>query len=158
MALSEAAIARFWAKVANRGGDGCWEWTGSTNGKGYGHFRPGVGERASVHRFSYTLATGESADGKVVCHRCDNRRCVRPDHLFLGEHADNVRDRNEKERQARGVMVNTHKLTEDEVREARRDHGADPALSWRSLGRRYRVHDVTIRRAVLGLSWKHVAA
>ena len=148
-----AAISRLWRKV--RKGDGCWEWTGSTSSKGYGYFKPGPGERTSVHRFSYELATGQSAAGKVVCHRCDNRRCVRPDHLFLGTPADNHHDAVQKGRNARGVMVPTHKFTDEQVAAIREEH-ATGAIGYRPLARKYKVHRDTIWRLVSRKSWKHV--
>lgn len=85
---------RFWRKVVK--GPECWEWSGATNGsKGYGvMWAPEVGHsgRAYVHRVSYMLAFGPIADGMFVLHRCDNPKCVRPEHLFLGTNTDNMRD------------------------------------------------------------------
>lgn len=96
---------RFWAKV-DRESDpsGCWLWTAGVQNKewGYGAFmvhRDGQKRQVRAHRFSYELAYGPIPAGLFVCHRCDNPPCVRPDHLFLGTNADNVRDMVRKKRE-----------------------------------------------------------
>lgn len=88
-------VKRFWAKV--RKTDGCWEWTGSRDRKGYG--RLSIGSRLDgskrphgAHRIAWVLARGSIPNGLSVLHHCDNPRCVRPDHLWLGTIADNNRD------------------------------------------------------------------
>lgn len=77
-------------------GDGCWEWTAGADRKGYGTITVG-GRKVGAHRFSYRLFVGEPGE-LFVLHRCDNPICVRPDHLFLGTHADNMRDMRSKGR------------------------------------------------------------
>lgn len=95
----------FWAKV-NKDGPTlrpelgpCWEWTGY-RARGYGVMRRASLYRFQIatHRYSWMLANGPIPDGLLVCHRCDNPPCVRPDHLFLGTTADNTRDRDAKGR------------------------------------------------------------
>lgn len=84
---------RFWSKV--RKDDGCWEWTASVNRRGYGwlHFGGKVERKAlKAHRVSWEIHNGPIPDGLWVLHKCDNPRCVRPDHLFLGDRTDNMRD------------------------------------------------------------------
>lgn len=92
-------VARFWSHVDVSGE--CWVWLGCRNHRGYGLF--GVnGKCRSAHRVAYEIAHGIIPDGLFVLHRCDNPACVRPDHLWLGTHADNMNDRNVKGRTAKG--------------------------------------------------------
>lgn len=77
--------------------DGCWYWTGSIQTKGYGCFM-----NKTTHRLSYHTFKKQDPVGLNVCHSCDNRLCVNPDHLWLGTHADNILDKVKKGRQSRG--------------------------------------------------------
>lgn len=83
--------------------DGCWEWPGQRTSGGYGTLRKGGRDQSTAysHRLSYTINIGPIPEGMVVCHRCDNPPCCRPDHLFLGTQAENVADKIAKGRQPR---------------------------------------------------------
>jgi hypothetical protein len=90
---------RFWAKV-DKTGD-CWLWTARLNRKGYGEFRFVDGSTQLAHRVSWMLAYGAFSQ-RCVLHKCDVRRCVRPDHFFEGTKGDNNRDMYAKGRGFRG--------------------------------------------------------
>ncbi len=84
---------RFWRHVERT--STCWIWTSCLRG-GYGNFKTPT--TYSAHRASYELFKGAIPKGRLVCHSCDNRKCVNPDHLWLGSHEDNTRDAIQKKR------------------------------------------------------------
>lgn len=157
---------RFWSKVCIS--DGCWEWLAALDGRGYGKLL--IGSRSDnsrryvqAHRISFEIMNGPIPTGAVVCHRCDNKRCVRPSHLFVGSQAENVRDcvqkgrhgsRVKPHRVARGEANANAKLTAEIVRTMRaaRLHGMSVAL----LARAYDVSVPTVRAAISGKTWRHV--
>lgn len=116
-------LDRFEAKFIR--GDDCWEWTAAKHPFGYGNFWDGKGY-TTAHRVSYLLYVGEIPAGICVLHRCDNPACVRPDHLFLGTHQDNIADKIAKGR-ARGPRMfgeknPAAKITKGIVRDIRADN------------------------------------
>lgn len=140
----------FWLKVhVVRDESSCWEWIGTLK-DGYG--RTAKSERA--HRVSYELHHGPIPSGLFVCHRCDNRACVRPDHLFLGTNRDNVADMVAKGRQARGSQNAATKLTAADVIEVRRRYASGEAK--RALARRFGVDVKAICALLDGRTWAHV--
>jgi DNA modification methylase len=151
------AFERFWSKADKSGG--CWTWTASRDIQGYGRFALNAKKRnVYAHRLAWELANGPIPDGMHVLHYCDNPPCVRPAHLFIGSHADNMRDMAAKGRGSSNGQVGearyNAKLTDDIVREARelREQG------WRyvDLAARYGVGASSISAAVRGVKWSHV--
>lgn len=162
---------RFWLKVDKS--DDCWLWTAGTDRKGYGMFSVGgsrddAGRRRNsmvgAHRYSYQLANGPIPDhasfhGLCVLHRCDNPRCVNPEHLFLGTNEDNVKDMDRKGRRItstkRGSAHSQAILTEKQVREIHAKYQAG-GISQAALGREFGVSLATINHIMTGRLWAHL--
>jgi hypothetical protein len=162
MPLKPMPIAeRFW-RHANKADD-CWNWTAHRQPHGYGKFMVnGIGKWA--HRVAWELANGAIPTGMHVCHSCDNRSCVRPDHLFLGTPLDNQRDSVRKRRHIRGER-GSHILTERQVLEIlntkTRGGGrfaSSPHPTQRDLAARYGVCIRTIAAIKQGRIWAHLSS
>lgn len=88
---------RFWEKVERS--EGCWLWKGGTTGRtGYGRIMVRTGNQALAHRVAWEFTNGPIPNGLECLHRCDVPACVRPDHLFLGTHEENMQDASRKGR------------------------------------------------------------
>jgi len=140
---------RFWSRVNKT--DGCWEWTAS-GGRGYGLIKFNR-KTVLAHRLSYVIhhpLTIELLEHReiYVCHRCDNRKCVNPSHLFLGSPADNTADMNAKGR-------GTGKLTETQVREIRIKY-ANGGITQLQLALEYGVNQSNINRLIRRKRWFHI--
>lgn len=131
---------------------GCWNWAGSINGCGYGKFQIN-GRQALAHRASWAQHFGKIPFKMFVCHRCDNPRCVNPDHLFLGNAAANAADKQRKGRGNGGcVSQRGIKLTMSQAA-AIKD---DPRLH-REIAADYGVSRVTVTNIKNGRKWIHLA-
>lgn len=160
--VAKGNSARFWPKVASGEPDACWPWTGGRNsskaGYNYGSFGWADDDRTVArhrnmlaHHAAWRLTFGEPPPGQQVLHRCDNPPCCNPAHLFLGTIADNMVDRDQKERQARGEWHPKAKLTEELVRQIRTRNECCNVWALRLCLERQ-----TIYAVLRGKTWKHV--
>jgi len=147
---------RFWRFVSMPPEpNGCWLWIGTKLRSGYGifYFRGNV--RVRAHRMSYRLHFGEFDESMDVLHSCDNPSCVKPSHLYLGTHAQNMTDRDAKGRQARGRRNGSAKLTDDDVRLIRKLRTT--GLTHPQLAANYGVTKQTIAALLNGKTWRSIA-
>ena len=140
---------RFWDKVDKKEGDGCWEWQAAIAKTGYGVINVGR-KTTKAHRVSWELVNGSIPAGMMVCHKCDNRICVRPDHLFLGDSLANNLDMTLKERHGR--MRFTHSQVERirALYDRHRDH-----LSHERIAKWFGVSKATISHMMTGRNWRN---
>lgn len=136
---------RFWGHVLK--GDECWTWTRRINQNGYGIFKVNNAHGMSAHRVAWYYENGDIPDGMFVCHKCDNKICVRPSHLFIGTQADNMADMKAKRRSASGERSGVHKLTTAQVIEIR---SASPTIPTKQLALMFGVSDGHIRKIIRG--------
>lgn len=171
---SPSDLARFEKKYIPEPNSGCWLWTGAVTGAGYGAFMFNGRMAESAHRASYVLHKGKIDEEMLVCHKCDNKLCVNPDHLFLGTYLDNTRDMIKKGRRVSPSTKNrmrgedwraAHdgtlrigedhhcaKLTEQNIIEIRASKKTGVALA-----EIYGVAPITISRIRRRIIWRHVS-
>lgn len=138
---------------------GCWLWFKARSDKGYGSISVGSRKEAGgrrerpAHRVSWELVNGPIKDGLFVCHKCDRKACVNPEHLFLGTAQANSADMTSKGRSAHGTRHPLAKLSDAAVIQIR-----SGAYSRKELAIRFGVNRSTIDRVCLGQSWRHITA
>jgi hypothetical protein len=162
---------RFWPLVDKSGE--CWEWTAARMKTGYGRlavFTERGKTQGLAHRVAYELTYGPIPPGMVICHRCDNPACVRPDHLFADTQTANMRDMTAKGRRARGERqglrlhpecaargerVASAKLTAEQVREIRHRYAAGE-VTQKQIARQYGVSQSGVSLLIRRVRWRHV--
>jgi len=154
--LSDTDKERFFGKITTDGENGCHVWTGSTDRHGYGKFS--IKSRIiGAHRLAFVLAYDEQPLSFLVCHHCDNAKCVNPEHLFLGTSHDNMQDMSRKGRNIKSVGENqkSSKLSSNDVMEIRSKYAGGIA-SQASLSRIFGVSARTVWKIVNFKKWRHI--
>lgn len=142
---------------------GCWIWIANTRPNGYGAIKVN-GKATPAHRYSWSLINGDIKDGLVICHKCDTKLCVNPDHLFAGTHQQNIDDMVSKNRQSkgdrhsqsiktrrRGEMNHRSVLTNESVVKIRSD-----CRPQRKIAADYGVSQALISAIKLYKTWSHI--
>lgn len=125
--------------------DGCWEWVGSKTIDGYGSI--GIhGKSETSHRVAYKTFVGPIPSGLYVLHHCDNRACIRPTHLYLGTHDDNMRDKKVRGRASNGGRP--RKLSDAQVEEIKNSSSKQTILA-----QKFGVSQTTISQIKTGKTW-----
>lgn len=132
----------------------CLIWLGKTDRDGYGTWSSKVPGGPRVHRIAYIINKGPIEKGLLVCHTCDVRNCVNPNHLFLGTNKENTADRHAKGRDIRGERHHKSKLTKENVLEMRRIYKERGHI--REIAKNFGVCYATAREAIQNISWKSI--
>lgn len=143
--------AQLLSRISKNPTTGCWNWMGAIfKGSNYGQFSNRALSKSptTAHRASWEILKGPIPEGKMVLHKCDNRKCVNPNHLYLGDNSSNMRDRSQR------GFVHQMRLNEQKVREMRKLR--QKGWSWRKLAARYEVHTNAVVEATMGKSWAYV--
>lgn len=153
---------RFWKKVIKKTTFECWEWNAAKNPNGYGLI--GLGSKKDglikAHRASWIIKFGNIPNNMCVLHKCDNPKCVNPEHLFLGNQLDNVCDCISKKRHSQppvrfGEKNNKSKLSKADVIEIKKIFNSSN-ISQRKFAKKYNVSHGTIGAILRNKTWKEV--
>ena len=150
-------------RVDRRSVEECWPWQGAISvAGGYGRIRLGGTRQhpkmAYAHRLALLFANGDLEDQRMACHRCDNPRCVNPNHLYFGTQAENVQDMDARGRrvnkQPKGSQHGLSRLTENEVRQIRLLTASGATA--KALSEKFKISLVQTYHIRSGRVWKHV--
>jgi hypothetical protein len=144
-------MERLMAKVSPEPNTGCWLWTASVDGRGYGQITvvlPDGKRPRRAHRLMLQHATGSEGDGLAACHRCDNSLCVNPEHLYWGTKAQNSQDMAKRGRQQ------AQKLLPEDIVGIVRAHGDGESLA--EIAEAYGVTKSHVGNIMSGREWSHL--
>lgn len=132
----------------------CWNWIAGKGWNGYGRFKF-QGKMIKAHRFSYLLYIGDIPENMLILHSCNNRACVNPEHLLLGNHTQNMQHRQESNRQVQGEKHHQAKLTDKKVKEIRKLYSSQK-ISQKKLSEKYNIGTTQISRIINNQNWRNL--
>jgi hypothetical protein len=147
----------FWASISKHGE--CWNWLGAQDPYGYGRFSWNGKSNAKAHRVAYAISKNEGElphPSVLICHTCDNRICVRPEHLYAGTPQSNVQDRDSRGRyvSCEGENNGASKLTEGLVKSILSYKGK--GLTQSKVAAKFGINQITVSRIWRGKTWRHI--
>lgn len=150
-------VDKFWSKV-NLPEDinDCWEWSAGLFESGYGQFGITSKIKISAHKFSFQYYNGPILKGYIICHKCDNKKCCNPNHLFLGTCKDNSEDMVRKGRSIKGEKIHTSVLTKNDVIEILTTLYHGNKMSYRDFALKYGVERRQLKNILTRVTWKHI--
>jgi predicted XRE-type DNA-binding protein len=134
--------------------DNCWI-TDLSSPNGYPRITDNNRKTRKVSRIMFELHYGNIPKGMLVCHKCDNKACINPEHLFLGSHKDNMADMVKKNRQAKGSNQGSSKLSEEQVLEIK-CLLAEGKLTQKQIAKLFGVCQAHVSAINLGKKWSHI--
>jgi hypothetical protein len=161
---------RFWSKVNITQDGQCWNWNASINRSGYGQFWLDDKMRLA-HRIAFAIYNNDLSiiyntknyhkcnnTFKCILHKCDNKKCCNPNHLFIGTNADNIKDKINKNRQQhmRGSSNGYSKLKENDILEIRKNYIPRKNGGMIFLAKKYNVSTTNICDIIKRKTWKHI--
>jgi hypothetical protein len=150
-------VDKFWSKVKYPENiDDCWEWSSGLFESGYGQFGISSKIKISAHRFAFQYYNGSIPKGYIICHRCDNKKCCNPNHLFLGTCKDNSEDMVRKGRSIKGEKIHTSILTECDVIETLTSLYYGNKISYQEFNLKYSVEGRQLKNIVNRITWKYI--
>jgi hypothetical protein len=138
---------------------GCWLWLGTMTNSGYGMIgsggnRKNGGKPMGAHQAAWVVSRGAIPGGMQVCHHCDVKVCINPDHLYLGTPKKNMEDAAARGRLRRGMERRNAKFSDDDIRDIRKRHASGETYC--AIGRAFGVGHTHVRKIVTGEIWAHV--
>jgi len=134
--------------------NGCWNFTGSINKKGYGRVKVKKQEFLAHRLMAHLTIRPLASENQVVAHKCDNPRCINPEHLFITTQEGNMLDRDAKGRMSRGDTHPNAKLTTNDILEIRSLY--ESGISQTEISKKFNVGQPSIYHIVHRKTWKHI--
>lgn len=154
MSWNNNPIVRLASRTKLDSSTGCYNWVGTKMKQGYGVtvFNK---KKIATHRLAYTCFIGDIPKGMFVCHKCDNRACHNPSHLFIGSHQDNMNDMKKKGRQVKraGVLNKNAKLDESIIMQIRSLY---PKKTQVEIAKMFDLSVVHVQSIIKRRRWAHV--